>query len=115
LATEPDQAASDPNWHAERAAWLVGRYALVGMTWVESDGETVRRQAQYHGTIVSCAADKGITIACAGEHSGETICLPPAPTKFEDAKPGEYRLRTTGEVVKNPDVTSSWTIQASAD
>ena len=109
---DPDQAASDPNWDAERAAWLVGRYALVGMTWVEADGTTVKRTAQYHGTIVSCTPAEGVTIVCAGAHVGESICLPPAPNRFEDAKPGEYRLRTTGEVVKDPDVTSSWTIQA---
>jgi len=36
--------------------------------------------------------------------------LPPDLRAFQDAPPGEYRLRSTGEVVVDPDFISSWTI-----
>jgi hypothetical protein len=39
--------------------------------------------------------------------------LPPNTAAFMDAKPGNYRLRATGEVVTNPHVTTSWTVTQS--
>jgi hypothetical protein len=38
--------------------------------------------------------------------------LPPEPDAFDEAVPGEYRLRSTGEVVVNPAFTTSWTVEA---
>ncbi len=40
----------------------------------------------------------------------EPFTLPPVEEAFEPAPPGEYRLRTTGEVVVDPDFTTSWTV-----
>jgi hypothetical protein len=36
--------------------------------------------------------------------------LPPTTKPFLDAKPGDYTLKSTGEIIRNPDVTVSWTI-----
>jgi hypothetical protein len=41
------------------------------------------------------------------------MTLPPHLSAFQAAKPGEYRLRATGETVENPDLTTSWTITQS--
>ena len=42
---------------------------------------------------------------------GEVLTLPPNPDAFTDAKPGIYRLRSTGEEVVDPDLTTVWTIR----
>jgi hypothetical protein len=34
---------------------------------------------------------------------------------FEAAPPGEYRLRSSGEVVVNPDYITSWVVEAPPD
>jgi hypothetical protein len=41
---------------------------------------------------------------------GEVYRLPPDLRPVTDAAPGEYRLRSTGEVIVDPDVTITWTI-----
>ena len=88
------------------AASLIGKYALVGLTHLNADG-TVRSKIQIHGRITS--VDKGIvTMHLHG--SDEDFTLPLDLDSFEPAEPGEYRLRSTGEVVVNPDLLSSWTI-----
>jgi hypothetical protein len=99
-----------PEWDEARAAWLVGKVALVGMTRFASDGQTVLAKQQYHGVIEACDREIGIRIACKGVGQIENVMLPPITTPFLDAKPGEYRLRSTGEIIRNPDVTVSWTI-----
>ena len=92
------------------AVWLIGKVALVGMTKLASDGKTVIAQQQFHGVIEACDAATGIRIACKGVGDIENIMLPPTTKPFLDAKAGEYRLRSTGEIIRNPDVTASWTI-----
>ena len=44
--------------------------------------------------------------------TGMLFRLPPVPEAFEPAEPGEYRLRSTGEIVTNPDFVAIWTVQA---
>jgi hypothetical protein len=103
----------EPEWNAERAAWLVGKQALVGITHMSADGKTVVSKEQFHGMILSATEGVGIAIVClSGPQEGKTVTLPPVTTPYLDAKPGQYRLKATGDVVENPDVTVSWTITA---
>lgn len=106
-------AAQDaPEWDEAHAAWLVGKSVLVGVAWVGPDGETVTGQDQYHGRVAAADREAGITIACEGARSGETLTLPPATAFFTPAAKGEYRFRDTGEVVSDPDVVSRWSLRA---
>jgi hypothetical protein len=101
----------DPSeWDEEWAAWLLGKYALAGVTYLLPDGETIESRTQYHGGIVRVERNVGVTIECEGVWSGKTICLPPHLQAFEPASPGEYRLKCTQETVEDPDVTTSWAI-----
>ncbi|MET0313879.1 MAG: hypothetical protein ABW275_05755 [Hansschlegelia sp.] len=104
---DPDE---DKHWDDEDADWLIGKYALVGITWLKADGETVARQVQQHGPIVKVDRE-GIAIDCQGAGAGETLFLPPATSFFAVADPGRYRLRSTGEVVVDPDVLATWSVQ----
>jgi hypothetical protein len=99
-----------PVWDQDEADFLIGKYVLVGITRMTADGATVKSQQQFHGHVTKAEKDVGITIACAGARAGETVVVPPAPGSFALARPGRYTLRSTGEVVEDPDMTTSWTI-----
>jgi len=99
-----------PIWDQNEGDLLVGQYALLGITYLASDGKTVTSQVQFHGRTTK-ADNNGIVIDCEGKTwRGQTATLPPVLESFSAAKPGEYRLRSTGEVVKNPDLVASWTV-----
>ena len=86
----------------------VGRLLLVGITYETHDG-TFLRQEQFHGRIVA-AGNGGIVFERAG--TGERMNLPPI---LEKAPPGSYRLRSTGEILENPDYLARWTMNAPGD
>src|SRR5262245_24869125 len=89
------------------AAEMVGKRVLIGITHLKSDG-TVEKMRQLHGTIFSADAKQGIGVKLAGE--GREIWLPAELQAFKAADPGEYRLRSTGEVVVDPDYLTTWTV-----
>ena len=45
----PENEPEQPKWDQDEADWLVGKYALVGVTYLAPDGETVTSKEQYHG------------------------------------------------------------------
>ncbi|HEV2489437.1 MAG TPA: hypothetical protein VGT03_06495 [Candidatus Acidoferrales bacterium] len=51
--------------------------------------------------------EKGITIKL---NDGSEFTLPPDLRVLEPAPPGEYRLRSTGEVIVDPDYLCSYTV-----
>ena len=90
---------------------LLGKSVLVGITYV-NDNDEVIDQVEFHGRVESLD-DDSVHVKVAG--SGEDFTLPPDPSAFERAAPGNYRLRSTGEVVVDPDFTSSWTVSVADD
>jgi hypothetical protein len=100
-------------WDQEEADGLVGQLVLAGITYVAADGKTVTSQVQCYGRIVSANVE-GISILCEGKTwNGETMTLPPDLRSFEAAKPGQYALRSTGETLDDPDLTTRWTVTES--
>jgi hypothetical protein len=47
---------------------------------------------------------------CEGVWCGKTITLPPQTGAFGPANRGKYRLRSTGEIIKDPNVLATWSI-----
>jgi hypothetical protein len=110
MPSEIPDGSSPPPWDQEEADGLVGQLVLAGMTYLAADGKTVTSQIQCWGRIVS-AKSEGIAIACEGKTwAGQTMMLPPHLSAFQAARPGGYRLRSTGETIEDPDLTTSWTI-----
>lgn len=89
---------------------LIGKSVLVGITRVDHKGKVISHQ-QFHGRVES-RDDDLVHIRLAG--NGEDLTLPPDPSAFTRARPGRYQLRSSGEVVVDPDFTSSWTVREPA-
>ena len=97
-------SASEPN---PTLGELAGKTVLIGISKLSHDRQLLGQQ-QYVGTFHSMDRVIHVTLK-----NGEDFTLPPDLSVFQRAKPGIYRLRSTGEEVKNPDFLVSWTIVAS--
>ncbi|MBV9246324.1 MAG: hypothetical protein JO366_16115 [Methylobacteriaceae bacterium] len=64
---EEDLEAFVPSWDQDVADAAVGKTILAGVTYFESDGQTLRSQEQYHGIIVSVDPKVGVHVRCAGK------------------------------------------------
>lgn len=93
-----------------RFAELLGKIMLVGITYYRPNGECAG-QRQLWGTVIS-ADETGVVLR---QSSGARFSLPPDLSSVEPAPPGEYRLRSTGEVVRDPDYLSTWNCELSGD
>lgn len=84
---------------------LIGKTILIGLTYYTADNVFIE-QKQYWGTVTE-ANEKGISVKLS---DGSNFGLPPDLSSTKIAPAGEYRLRSTGEVVVNPDYLTTWNI-----
>ena len=84
---------------------LIGKIILVGMTFYDKNDKFVE-QKQNWGEIVA-VNENTVFIK---QKDGEEFSIPNDPSAIESANPGEYKLRSTGEVVENPDFLSTWNV-----
>ena len=88
------------------AARVIGKRLLVGLTFVGASGELIE-QKQLHGIVEQITRKAGIVIRLA---DGSTYRLPPDLRGIQEAPPGTYRLRATGEEVHDPEFLYTWEI-----
>jgi hypothetical protein len=96
-------------WDDAVAARIIGKTVLVGITYPAREGQPERHE-QFHGVVISADRSHGIILALKGARAGEEHRLPAMTTALVPAKPGIYRLKTTGEDVVDPDYLTTWTI-----
>lgn len=84
---------------------LIGKVLLIGLTYYSHDKIFIE-QRQYWGTVI----ESNKTAICVKQKNGEIFRLPPDLSSTKLAPPGEYRLKSTGEVVINPDFLATWII-----
>jgi hypothetical protein len=112
---EPDKVAQSAGdrarWDDERARPLVGKSVIIGLTYEGSDGKSLR-QEQLHGRIDFAHPTQGFCVTLDGHKLGMVYWMPPDVRAFHAARPGQYRLRSTGEVVVDPDLTANWIVTA---
>ncbi len=84
---------------------LIGKTILIGLTYFTADNKFIE-QKQYWGTVTESSEEKILVRL----KSGELFGLPPNLSSTRVAPPGEYRLRSTGEIVVNPDYLTTWNI-----
>ena len=97
---------SDDDFDEAFAAQLVGAYLLVGLTHYTLGGE-VERHEQFHGRVARASSKDGVILV---DSDGEEHWLPPNRDSYVPADPGEYRLRSSGEVVSDPDYVCTWDV-----
>ena len=84
---------------------LYGKVLLIGITFVTEKDDLID-QYQTYGRVEEIHSDY-IRLR---QKSGELFTLPAAFESLEEAPPGEYSLKSTGETVINPDYTTTWTV-----
>lgn len=92
-----------------KAAELVGKRVLVGLTTQDRNGRLIERR-QFLGVVQRVSEDEGVVLTMSG--SSEEFHLPADTNAFRKAEKGEYRMRASGERVVNPDYLTSWTMTA---
>lgn len=93
----------------DAALGFIGKSLLVGVTKTTATGDIVAR-CELHGIIVAVTA-AGIDVELRGPHDGKTWRMPPWLFDLHPAAAGCYRLRTTGEVVVDPDFLFTMSIR----
>ncbi len=84
---------------------LVGKLLLVGITYY-TDSDELIEQKQFFGTVTE-ANESFILIK---QPDGTVFSLPSDLSSTKRARPGEYKLRSTGEIVTNPDFFATWNL-----
>ena len=101
--TYHDQVISElPKEIANR---FLGKTLLVGITYYDHQQKEIEKK-QFWGAITSITPRKGIEIT--NPNTKTSFYLPPDLTAIYPAKKGEYRLRSTGEVIVDPDFLTTW-------
>jgi hypothetical protein len=110
-APGPEPAPPPEAWNEELVAELPGKLVLVGITHLNPDG-SLEKHEQFFGYVLEAAQQRGIQLRLEGSNGGKAYWLPPDTRAFQIAPLGQYRLRSTGEVVNDPDYTCTWTLRA---
>ncbi len=84
---------------------LIGKVLLVGITYYTHDNEYIE-QKQFYGTVT----EANETIIRVKQKDGTDFTLPPDLSSTKRARQGEYKLRSTGEIVVNPDFLATWNL-----
>lgn len=82
---------------------ILNKTLLVGITYYTHDEQYIE-QKQFWGKVVEVTNEQIILL----QNNGETFSLPPDLSSTKPAPLGEYKLRSTGEVVVNPDYIATW-------
>lgn len=99
--------ASKPRLDQSLAASYIGKHVLIDITYLDHK-DTFIEQKQFHGRIIRINDTEGIVVEL--DNSGSEFKLPPDLRGIKKAAKGEYRLRSSGEVVVDPDLIANWTI-----
>jgi len=105
----PESSAEswEPYFDSEEAEFIIGKHLLVGITH-RNHADEVTGVEQFHGEIIRANEKEGIVVRLNG--STEERWVPPDLSRLEEAAPGNYRLKATGEVVVDPDLLATWTV-----
>ena len=103
---DPYTKAEPPEFDEDQAQLVIGKQVLVGVTYCSREDEVLKLE-QFHGTIVRASRKEGVIVQLS---DGTERWLPPDLSKLEPACPGNYRLKSTGKTIVDPDYLSMWTV-----
>lgn len=90
---------------------LIGKVILIGITYYAEGNAEPLEQQQLWGTVTEVRED----LIRVRRPNGEMFQLPPDLRSTKRARPGEYKLRSTGEIVTNPDFLTTWNVTRPAE
>src|SRR5262245_36142256 len=111
LVRYPPMARNWPKIDRAEAEGFIGKVVLVGVTYIDHN-EKFLEQKQWSGRITKVSNEEGIVIEL--DDSDDPCALPPDLSYLTPAKPGIYRLRSTGREIENPDFLTTWTCKKPA-
>ena len=97
-----------PKIEEAEAERFIGKIVLVGVTYVDHNDQFLE-QKQWSGRITHVSNEEGIVIEL--DECDDPCTLPPDLSYLKPAKPGVYRLRSTGREIEDPDFITTWTCQ----
>lgn len=97
------------HWDEDFARALIGKTLMLGLTFLDDDGDVVERQ-QFLGVVIEANDQEGIVLDLLGEQDGELYTLPPQTSPILPAEPGVTTL--AGET---PDFVVNWIIHGAPD
>jgi hypothetical protein len=86
--------------------FLKGKTFLIGLTFVDQHGKLIE-QYQTHGMVLALTDEGLFKIE---RSDGSIFQMPYDKDTIGTAKKGEYRERSTGVIVKDPDFIMTWEI-----
>jgi hypothetical protein len=96
-----------PLFDKERAQSYIGKHILIGLTYHDHEDNFIE-QKQLHGVIVRVDEVQGIVVKL--HNSEEEYKLPPDLRSFKEAPKGKFKLHSTGEIIINPDLLTTWIV-----
>ena len=105
-------AADNPDaaFDQKLADSYIGKNLLFGITYCDHD-EEILGQVQNYGEIIEIN-ERCMVVKL--QSSDETFTLPPFVDELEPAPEGEYKLRSTGEIIVNPDLIGRFQVMTPA-
>ena len=97
------------HWDEDFAQALIGKTLMLGLTFLDDDGEVLERQ-QFFGVVIEANDQAGIVLDLLGEQDGDIYTLPPQTSAITATPLGVTTL--TGEA---PDFVVNWAIHGSPD
>lgn len=101
----------EPVLNEGRARFAMGKRVLVGLTSLDQSGEVVERH-QLAARVGRIEANRGIELRL---DDGTRYWLPPDARSLREAPPGDYTLRASGQVIRDPDYLCFWTVTLSGE
>jgi hypothetical protein len=86
-------------------AEMIRKKLLVGVTYLGANN-LPQHSIEFAGIVT--AVDPLVTIESGG---GDPFARRPEPDASNRAQPGEYRLRSDGTIVVDPDFITTWTVK----
>lgn len=103
---------ADESDDASAFAELIGKHLLIGLSFYDKNGN-LESLVEHDGVIVAASRGDGIVIR--RSDTGERFAIPPALDHLYSAQPADYKLRSTGRVVSNPDLLATFDIYPPED
>lgn len=90
----------------EAQEFFKGKLVLIGINFVEKEGELIESY-QTHGRVLELTDDGIFKI---NKNDNSLFQIPYDLESIEQAEKGEYREKTTGLIINDPDFIITWDI-----